>query len=116
MYDFVGDIKCNNRGYIRPLNYCSILWEACNQLNSNQNLRKYPVAKKLLLALETSFFIPHPEFVVWQDFYQFWPDEETQYGKVKVTLKSKTERSSYNGYKFSIIGEAVVSVRAKKYH
>ncbi|XP_065904655.1 receptor-type tyrosine-protein phosphatase alpha-like isoform X2 [Dysidea avara] len=42
-----------------------------------------------------------------ENFYQFWPDEETDYGKVKVSLKSKNERNSYNGYKFSIIGEAV---------
>jgi len=48
-------------------------------------------------------------YIVEQDFYQFWPDEETEYGKVKVSLKSKNERKSYNGYKFSIIGEAVVS-------
>ena len=44
-----------------------------------------------------------------QDFYKFWPDEEAQYGKVKVTMKTKTERNSYNGYKFTVVGEGVVS-------
>ena len=48
-------------------------------------------------------------YIVGQNFYKFWPDDETEYGKVKVSLKSKNERNSYNGYKFSIVGEAVVS-------
>ncbi|XP_065904666.1 receptor-type tyrosine-protein phosphatase alpha-like isoform X2 [Dysidea avara] len=45
-----------------------------------------------------------------ENFYKFWPDDETEYGKVKVSLKSKNERNSYNGYKFSIVGEAVKAV------
>ena len=31
------------------------------------------------------------------------------YGKVKVTLKSKNERNSYNGYKNEVYCESVVS-------
>ena len=47
--------------------------------------------------------------VLFKDFYKFWPDEEAQYGNIKVTQKSKSERNSYNGYKFTILGESVVS-------
>ena len=51
----------------------------------------------------------HTVVIISQDFYKYWPDEEAQYGKIKVTTKSKVDRKSYTGYKFSVLGESVVS-------
>jgi len=48
-------------------------------------------------------------YILLQDFYKYWPDEEAEYGKIKVTTKSKVDRSSYTGYKFAVLGESVVS-------
>ena len=37
---------------------------------------------------------------------QFWPNDDEEYGKVKVTQKSQSEKKGYIIYKFTVVGEA----------
>ena len=38
---------------------------------------------------------------------KFWPNEEEQYGQIKVTQKSSEEKNGYIVYKFVIVGEVI---------
>lgn len=46
---------------------------------------------------------------------QFWPDNDEEYGKVKVTQKSQSEKNGCIVYKFAVVGEAIILTMVSVY-